>query len=636
MDIFRNRVAFFFALAAMLGFTPAVFAAGPFAPNETVDPDCIPSDITCIVDPGWNVDIASGYVYTGTSPENYLVGIGTATPGAQLDVVGDIAGAVTDTVVSNDGTHNAFDFSTNLSSATGDIDQTNYRGISSSLTWSGSDSYDGVSIDPQSLVSMYGSAVNSGTGIVDSMTAVVGRTINSSTGAINDASAGLFQMINIGNGDVSVGEGFESAVNNLGNGSITDAKAARSTITNSGPGLIGTAHGTASSVVNSSSGMITEGTGVTTEVRNSGAGSIATAYSMDNKIKALAGSISKAVGLRFDIYSANTGNIGDAIGIDFVAANQITDGLQPSIEGSGDAYGIRIDATTGTPGVSAGVDAYGLYIGADSVSGGVNSFGIFVDDGGVMQNFLGSGVRIGTNDNDHLIDDDSNGGASATLFIGNETIDTSVSDRRLKTNIENAQGSALSFLDDFRVVQFDWLPENERSQYGTVPFGLIAQEVEETAPGFVKKPDDPSSYMSVRFADLVPSLIKAIQELQQQISSLTTDAIGNIQDLIVQTISGHHAQFDELCVGSTCVDEATFAQVVAQIQGSEGQSSEDENADNQVVAEDTLDEGDAPTDETVIEDAPIEPQDAPTEPAPEQPVSEESPIDAPTEEAPAA
>ncbi len=626
MQLFRTRNLFILTL--LLGIAPTTFAA-PFAPNETVDPNCVPSNPVCIVDPGWNVDITSGYVYTGTSPENYLVGIGTATPSAQLDVVGDIEATAADTVVSNDGTHNAFEFTTDLSSSTGDIDQTNYRGVASSLTWNGSDSYDGLSADPQSLSAIYGVVSNNGTGIVDAMTGIVGRTVNTTTGAINEANSGLFQIINLGNGDIGTAEGLEGSVSNLANGSITDAKGGNFTVSNSGAGVIGDAFGVTASVNNTSTGSISQAISTTNEIRNSNAGGLITvANSFDNKIKALAGTISSAIGMRFDQYAVGGGSIGEGVGIQFVASLHTGDGLQPSIEATNDVYGIRFSGNTGTAALDAGGDAFGIYFAGDSINAGGMGRALYVEDG-AGENFFGNGLRIGTDDTDHKIDDDSNGAGTATLFIGNETIDTSVSDRRLKTNIEDAHGSALSFLSDFRVVQFDWLPENDRSELGSIPFGLIAQEVEEVSPQFVKKPDDPSSYMSVRFADLVPSLIKAVQELQKQISDLTTDAIGNIQNLIVETITGHRATFDELCVGNTCVDEETFAQVVAEIQGnSNDEDSPDDQSDNN---ENTSPDDNVSDDENTTDDTPAdensdsETQDEPTpEPESDQNTPEEN------------
>lgn len=147
------------------------------------------------------------------------------------------------------------------------------------------------------------------------------------------------------------------------------------------------------------------------------------------------------------------------------------------------------------------------------------------------------GITIGTVATDNLIDDSSNGASSATLYIGNETIDTTVSDRRLKQNIATTQNSALEYLRQFNVVEFDWLADNERAGAGRVPFGLIAQDVDTIAPQYVREGGSEEDYMSVRFQDMVPITIKAIQELEGRVASIEGRGVTPAGQPMVVTVS---------------------------------------------------------------------------------------------------
>lgn len=177
------------------------------------------------------------------------------------------------------------------------------------------------------------------------------------------------------------------------------------------------------------------------------------------------------------------------------------------------------------------------------------------------------GVMIGATSTDSLIDDASNGSGSATLYVGNETIDTTVSDQRLKTNITNPTESALTFLSQFDIKAFEWLPENPRHDYGAIPFGLLAQEVKTIAPQYIRETSNPEDYISVRFADLVPALISAVQELSETVGGGAAH-VGNyvtgIYEGLVQFGRGiltPKVVTTELCVGDICVTEDDFRDV---------------------------------------------------------------------------
>lgn len=156
----------------------------------------------------------------------------------------------------------------------------------------------------------------------------------------------------------------------------------------------------------------------------------------------------------------------------------------------------------------------------------------------VGQGYFTGGVVIGTNSTSKQIDDSSNGSSSSTLYIGNASITTS-SDRRLKRNIKNTEVDALEKVKALRVVDFvwddpsdtSWNNKNARGQWT----GLIAQEAIEQVPWAVNAPRDEKTleplpdakdkdgndeYWFMEYEQLVPMIIKGMQQQQAQIDAL--------------------------------------------------------------------------------------------------------------------
>ena len=100
------------------------------------------------------------------------------------------------------------------------------------------------------------------------------------------------------------------------------------------------------------------------------------------------------------------------------------------------------------------------------------------------------------------------------VYAANGTIQTS--DRRLKTDVSDLSYGLLA-VQQLRPVSFRW---TNRAEHG-IRLGLIAQETLEIIPEVVEVPQDESEYMGMRYANLVPVLIKAIQEQQAIIDELT-------------------------------------------------------------------------------------------------------------------
>lgn len=132
------------------------------------------------------------------------------------------------------------------------------------------------------------------------------------------------------------------------------------------------------------------------------------------------------------------------------------------------------------------------------------------------------------------------GATASILFRGTDAslplifIDT-FSDERLKANIRPAAGDALAKLLSIQVSDFEWNQDGLLNQgaepggpYASVSMGLIAQDVEREFPGQVA--DVPARLASgetttrkkIRNADLVPALIRAIQQLEARVRYLET------------------------------------------------------------------------------------------------------------------
>lgn len=97
------------------------------------------------------------------------------------------------------------------------------------------------------------------------------------------------------------------------------------------------------------------------------------------------------------------------------------------------------------------------------------------------------------------------------LYMNNytiyDTVVTSSSDARLKTNISSSQIAGLFVLNKIEVSEFDWIETNKH-----VDAGLIAQQLHEIIPDAVL--ENPYTHrLSIRNDVLIPYIIKAIQEL---------------------------------------------------------------------------------------------------------------------------
>jgi hypothetical protein len=117
--------------------------------------------------------------------------------------------------------------------------------------------------------------------------------------------------------------------------------------------------------------------------------------------------------------------------------------------------------------------------------------------------------------NDHLYFYTTSGLAGYIRTNGITTTYASVSDERLKENIADAD-SAVEKVQQIQVRKFDW-----KSGDGHVDYGFIAQELNLVAPQAVAEGTEENDVWAVDSSMLVPLLVKAIQEQQALIITLT-------------------------------------------------------------------------------------------------------------------
>ena len=124
------------------------------------------------------------------------------------------------------------------------------------------------------------------------------------------------------------------------------------------------------------------------------------------------------------------------------------------------------------------------------------------------------------------------------MYLGNATVTTS-SDERLKTDIRPTQTNALDLVNKFNVVDFEWDdPTDSSAEYnknyrGTYT-GMVAQETVKVAPWIINDQGggrdcdeclsgnecEEHGMWHVEYQHLVPTLVKAIQELSKELEEV--------------------------------------------------------------------------------------------------------------------
>jgi len=140
-------------------------------------------------------------------------------------------------------------------------------------------------------------------------------------------------------------------------------------------------------------------------------------------------------------------------------------------------------------------------------------------------------IYVGVFNNSNGFANFSDGSGSSTLYIGNQSINTS-SDQRLKTNIVDTALDATTKLKQVRVVDFNWNDPSDKAINNKNSRGLwtgtLAQEIVDIFPHAVNAPrpdgntidTEDENIWGMEYQHLVPVLIKGFQEQQAKIEAL--------------------------------------------------------------------------------------------------------------------
>lgn len=151
---------------------------------------------------------------------------------------------------------------------------------------------------------------------------------------------------------------------------------------------------------------------------------------------------------------------------------------------------------------------------------------------------------VGTGYEDHWISDGSNSDSSCTLYIGNQVILTEEeSDIKMKRNIVDTRVS-IADLMNIQIKDYQYKPEYQKDS-NTVHTGVIANDLKNIFPNSVKtgkrkvkaavvefdsngkpiviEPEIKEEILYVNYNDLVPVLIKSVQDLTRESDNLKAE-----------------------------------------------------------------------------------------------------------------
>jgi hypothetical protein len=112
----------------------------------------------------------------------------------------------------------------------------------------------------------------------------------------------------------------------------------------------------------------------------------------------------------------------------------------------------------------------------------------------------------------------STGNRWSAVYAANGTIQTS--DARLKTNIHEIDFGLKTILE-LKPVSFTWKEDKDN----IIRLGLIAQDVQKVLAEVVDKGTDPDHTLGINYSEIVPVLIKGMQEQQTQIEVVKLENI---------------------------------------------------------------------------------------------------------------
>lgn len=176
---------------------------------------------------------------------------------------------------------------------------------------------------------------------------------------------------------------------------------------------------------------------------------------------------------------------------------------------------------------------YGVYARAGNATSGYN-YGVY---GALVGSNNGTGVLGCISDYHSAVP-----GKFAGFFYGQTRVNgdfyatslNTTSDARLKTNISDIGKDVLLGIKQLHPVQYQWqqleLPDgrdtakvpakyfSDDTDFERLHYGFVAQEVYELLPDLVH--EDDAGYLSMNYVELIPLLVKAVQELSAEVSEL--------------------------------------------------------------------------------------------------------------------
>ena len=560
----------FFTLALLSYGFVIVHAAYPLTqwePGETLDPGlnnpgCTPGSNNCSVATAWDMDLVNGYVFNDTQ----LVGIGTDTPTVELDVFGQFN--VADSLV--------LEVSNNPADPMNDPSFL-YTHQNIATTMSSDGDIDGQVIFNMNVATTWDSPHN----MTNSSLANFLSTLFVDAGNLENVASGHFMtMVNGGSADRAAGL-YTSAEFVGGAGSVNSLHGiSANAINETGTPIESMIGGSFRSLT---SGNTLELYGISGSVATQGDTATAN-FSRAMQVVNFAedtSTIMDAGGILVRVAKFDMATIGSALGMEISAGlyakgetgNEI--GLYPGVGANGEATGIRMIASGLMPAIQSLSDtAYGIYIGDRAISGDTGQYALYIDDSG-SENFFVNGMRIGTYADKYKINSISSGAGSNTLYIGNSTIDvTAPSDERTKENIIMSQ-LYLDDLMDIDMVDFTY-DQSIVNDGGELHHGVLAQQVETVYPYAVTTRSD--GYKMVDYKRFIPLIMKAMQDLQQQINNQAISLIDNVREIFVRKVTT-----EEFCMGNRCIDENQFNDLVDLLEEEDNQG-----ADNEPVIENEI------------------------------------------------
>lgn len=196
-------------------------------------------------------------------------------------------------------------------------------------------------------------------------------------------------------------------------------------------------------------------------------------------------------------------------------------GTAPSANGSGVLRFVNSNSATNWL-LASNLNVSGAFEITPSTAGGGTTFTTpeFVLKSTAGGSRLPNGIRIGEDSSNNLLDDASNGAGTATLYIGNASINVT-SDEHVKIKVREWDGDASAILRALPVKAWDGYTSNApMSGYDGIYVGFTAQDMHKVAPWSVNTQGDTGLPWQARYEFLNGIIVKGWQELAKRVDEL--------------------------------------------------------------------------------------------------------------------